>query len=433
MVQKPAVPSLVVIPGSSKDDYQAIFAIAMAYAQSGLVLSDRAHRSHQTEFVFPAVVCSSFSIELFLKAFITYENTEKPQNSREKASGHTLSGLWEKISLQRRNLIVGMFRNPGGRPQENASETCSKLFAQALDEVGTQPFVKWRYAYEIDGPELMSHAALVELTNALSGAAAYLLQPPSASNIDDRASTGSSNDHIELPDIRASSALLIARESPLRSIPTNMNAKQSRCLNAIRHAAETMDITFLRLREGLTANALNPPKDLELSSFISHAFSDAWLFVRAVARIAKEFDELSNGKPRVLPNIESLAESTKPFRDLAESEDQGWGTISWLTGVSLTPTPSALHCAIYPGSLSEPPQIDTTPILTTLDWPTDRIRLVREEVEVDLSAIRKHVALRLSFLEGLLQKALDGPDTSGQAINDAMIIRQVKIAGRDEI
>lgn len=52
---------------------------------------------------------------------------------------------------------------------------------------------------------------------------------------------------------------------------------------------------------------------------------------------------------------------------------------------------------------------------------------------MDLSAIRKHVALRLSFLEELLQKALDGPDTSGQAINDAMIIRQVKIAGRDEI
>jgi len=433
MVQKPAVPSLVVIAGSSKHDYQAIFAIAMAYEQSGLVLSDRAHRSHQTEFVFPAVVCSSFSIELFLKAFITYENAEKPQNSREKASGHTLFELWEKISLKRRNLIVGMFRNPGEHPHESAIETRSTLFAQALDQVGAQPFVKWRYAYEIDGPELMSHAALVELTNALSGAAFYLLQPPATLNADDRAITDSSDDHIELPDIRASSALILGRESPLRSIPTNMDAKQSRCLNAIRHAAETMDIAFLRLREGLTANALNPPKDLELSSFIAHVFSDAWLFVRAVARIAHEFNELTNGQPRTLPNVESLAESTKPFRDLAESESVSWGSISWLTGVSLTPYPRALHCAIYPGSHTEPPQITTEPIITTLDWPTDRIRLKLGEIEADLSAIRKHVALRLSLLEEILQKALDGPDTSGKAINDAMIIRDVTIARRGEI
>ncbi|MHA4867519.1 hypothetical protein ACXZ1M_07445 [Duganella sp. PWIR1] len=433
MVRKPAVPSLVVIPGSSKDDYQAIFSIAMAYAQSGLILSDRAHRSHRTEFVFPAVVCSSFSIELFLKAFITYENAEKTQNLREKTSGHTLSSLWEKISLKRRSLIVGMFRNSGDRPQESALETRSTLFAQALDEVGTQPFVKWRYAYEIDGPELISHAALVELTNTLGGAAAYLLHPPSTSDTDDRAIAASLEDQIELPDIRASSALILGRESPLRSIPTNMNDKQSRSLNAIRHAAETMDIAFLRLREGLTANALNPPKDLELSSFIAHVFSDVWLFVRAVARLAHEFDELTNGNPRSLPNIEPLAESTKPFRNLAESENLGWGTLSWLTGVSLTPTPSALHCAIYPGSLSEPPQINTAPIITTLDWPTDRILLACGEIEADLSSIRKHVALRLSLLEGLLQKTIDDPNNSGRAINDAMIIRQVKIAGNGEI
>jgi hypothetical protein len=428
MAQKPAVPSLVVIPGSTKDDYQAIFAIAMAYAQSGLVLSDKAHRSHQTEFVFPAVVCSSFSIELFLKAFITYENTEKPQNSREKPSGHTLSALWKKISLARRNLIVGMFRNPSEYPHESVIETRSTLFAQALDEVGAQPFVKWRYAYEIDGPELMSHAALVELTNALSGAAAYLFRPPSTADTDEKVIAGSSVDRIELPDLRASSALILGRESPLRRIPTNIDSKQTRCLNAIRHAAETMDIAFLRLREGLTANSLNPPKELELASFISHVFSDAWMFVHAVARIAREFDELTNGKPRTLPNIESLAESTKLFRDLAESEHLGWGRLSWLTGVSLLPTPSALHCVIYPGSLSEPPQINTAPILTTLDWPTDRIRLACGEVEADLSTVRKHVALRLSLLEDLLKKAFDGPDAFGQVFNDAMIVRQVKIA-----
>ncbi|MDQ1924506.1 hypothetical protein, partial [Massilia pseudoviolaceinigra] len=412
MVRKPAVPSLIVIPGSTKDDYRAIFAIAMAYAQSGLILSDRAHRSHETEFVFPAVVCSSFSIELFLKAFITYENTEKQQNLKEKASGHTLPALWQKISLPRRKMIVGMFRNPDQYPHENVIETHLKLFAEALDEVGAQPFVKWRYAYEIGGPELMSHAALVELTNALSGAAAYLFRPLSTSDADDRAIDSSAGERIELPNLRASSALILGRESPLRCIPSNIDSKQMRCLNAIRHAAETMDIAFLRLREGLTANALNPPKELELASFISHVFSDAWLFVRAVARIAHEFEKLTNGDPRILPNVESLAESTKPFRDLAELEHLGWGSLSWLTGVSLLPTPSALHCAIYPGSLSEPPQISTAPIVTTLDWPTDRIRLACGEVEADLSTVRKHVAFRLSLLEGLLEKAFDGSDTS---------------------
>ena len=189
-----------------------------------------------------------------------------------------------------------------------------------------------------------------------------------------------------------------------------------------------MDIAFIRLREQLTANALNPPNELELSTFTAHVFSDAWMFVRAVARLAHAFERLTNGHPRTLPNVESLAESTKPFRDLAELEHLGWGTLSWLTGVSLTPTPRALHCAIYPGSLSVLPQLSANPITTTLDWPTDRIRLACGEIEADLSAVRKHVALRLYRLENLMDKTFNGPDTSGQVINDAMIVRQVEIA-----
>ncbi len=180
MTSRSAVPSLVLIPGDSKDDYHAIFAIALAYAKSGLLISEKAKSAEEPEFAFPAVVCSSFAIELFLKAFTALENVEAEPDSRQAITGHPLVKLWNKISLARQSLIAGMFRNPTGDPLSNALDIRIRFFVEALTNVGLQPFVKWRYVHEFQDITHMSHAALVEITDALSHAAVYLLKEKSA-------------------------------------------------------------------------------------------------------------------------------------------------------------------------------------------------------------------------------------------------------------
>ena len=84
MTSHPAIPELVLIADESKD-YKALYVIATAYAHSGLLISSQGKETVRPEFSFPAIVCSSFAIELFLKFFLMLESTEgdKPSSKRE--------------------------------------------------------------------------------------------------------------------------------------------------------------------------------------------------------------------------------------------------------------------------------------------------------------------------------------------------------------
>lgn len=176
MTSYPAIPSLVFIPSESYLDYSALYSIATAYAHSGLLISDHGEKTDRHVFSFPAIVCSSFAIELFLKFFLMLENAESEEPSSKHESGHFLDDLWKKITPERQSLIAGMFRNKTGVPLLNASDRRIEIFLEALANVGKTPFVKWRYAYELPGPTLMSHAAIVEVLDALGYAANYVMK-----------------------------------------------------------------------------------------------------------------------------------------------------------------------------------------------------------------------------------------------------------------
>lgn len=179
MTSYPAIPSLVLIPGESKADYAAIYAIATAYAHSGLLISNHGNKTDRPEFSFPAIVCSSFAIELFLKFFLMLESAESEEPSSKSKSGHILGQLWKKIRPEHQALIAGMFRNNTGVPLLNASDRRIELFVEALTHVGDAPFIKWRYVHELVEPSLMSHAAITEVLDALGYAANYVMKEKS--------------------------------------------------------------------------------------------------------------------------------------------------------------------------------------------------------------------------------------------------------------
>lgn len=175
MSTHPAIPSLLIVPGDAHD-FASLYAIATAYAHSGLLLDKHADRTDQITFAFPAMVCSSFAVELFLKFFLTLDNADNPTLPQDDRRGHYLQKLWDRIKPDNQDLIASMFRNPSHAPITAGLATRKALFLQALAGIGGAPFVEWRYAYEIDQPMLMSHGAITEVLDAVGYAAEHVMK-----------------------------------------------------------------------------------------------------------------------------------------------------------------------------------------------------------------------------------------------------------------
>lgn len=179
---KPEIPALFVIPGDAHD-FASLYAIATAYAHSGDLLNRHAARTEQLTFAFPAMVCSSFAIELFLKFFLTLDNSENPMSPQNDRKGHYLQKLWERIQPNNQDLIAGMFRNPSHVPVEAGIAARKAMFIEALTGIGQAPFIEWRYAYEIEKPALMSHGAVSEVLDAIGYAAEHVMKQRRAAGI----------------------------------------------------------------------------------------------------------------------------------------------------------------------------------------------------------------------------------------------------------
>ena len=239
--------------------------------------------------------------------------------------------------------------------------------------------------------------------------------------------------------------LLFGRNSVLRQIPANVAPKQALFLDGIRHAVEIMDVAFDRLRDALTHLALHPPTSDELPRLSAHVFLDAWSFVDAVDRFRTLYAQMPGmrfGAAKI--GIPSLREVTQNFRNLRNVADHlaqradlvvsrngaALGELNWLTGAQLQPEVIAWHCTLRPGTLYSAPPAQTAPIVSTLDWPTDSIRLSAGGYEGNLSAVRAHIAVRIRHLEAQLQRVFQQPTQAQVPVfNDIFVRCAVKRAG----
>jgi len=140
------------------------------------LISSHGKQTDRLEFTFPAVVCSSFAIELFMKFFLMLDRSDKEDAPPQHDSGHKLGELWNKIKPDYQRVIAGMFGNSTGTPLLNAADRRIELFLEALTSIGDTPFVKWRYVYELPEITLMSHGAIAEVLDALGHAAEYIMK-----------------------------------------------------------------------------------------------------------------------------------------------------------------------------------------------------------------------------------------------------------------
>ena len=206
-----------------------------------------------------------------------------------------------------------------------------------------------------------------------------------------------------------------------------------------------MDVAYGRLRDALTDLALNPPAPYKLPEISAHVFLDAWGFVDAVDRFRMLYTKMPGmklGASKV--GLPPLLEATQEFRNLRNVADHlaqradlviskngaALGELSWLTGAQLEPEVIAWHCTIRPGTLRATQPTQTDPIVSTLDWPTDSIRLSAGGYEGNLSGVRAHVAVRIRHLEAQLQRAFQQPTQAEvPVLNDMFARRAVKKSG----
>jgi len=236
---------------------------------------------------------------------------------------------------------------------------------------------------------------------------------------------------------------MLSDDSILRRIPVAVAPKQALFVDGIRHAVEIMALAYSRLRETLTAIALDPPTSDSLPKIAPYAFLDAWAMIDAIDRFRMLYLQMPGinfGPPT--PGIEPLKTVTQPFRDLRNVADHlsqradfvvargsaALGTLTWLTGFKLNPA-ALWFCTLRPGTIRSKPELRKEPILSKLDWPTDRICLSAGGFEGNLSAIRPHIELRVRHFEEQLKNEFDRLGIAdAPAANDVFLRQPYKLA-----
>ena len=203
----------------------------------------------------------------------------------------------------------------------------------------------------------------------------------------------------------------------LRRIPTAIEPKQALFIDGIRHSVEIMNFAYKRLRKTLTSIAISPPTSADLPSIETHTFLDAWAMVDAIDRFRMlylQMPGISFGPPS--NGVETLKSVTQPFRNLRNVADHlstraefvvakggaALGTLTWFTGFEVDPI-RVWFCTLRPGTIRAKPEFSKTSMVSTLDWPTDRICLAAGGYEGNLSAIRPHIERRVRHFEKQLK------------------------------
>lgn len=99
----------------------------------------------EVPFVVPAMVCSAFSVELFVKCLVMVERGETPRGHQLKTLFSLLSSSSQATVAQRFDELIGS--NPNAQAMKAQFPHVSLAIDDVLETVN-RVFEQWRYAYE---------------------------------------------------------------------------------------------------------------------------------------------------------------------------------------------------------------------------------------------------------------------------------------------
>ncbi len=134
------------------NDWERVFNIASGFADSAAVLHRESARvlsgpeqTVKVPFVIPGIVCSAFSVELFMKCLVMVERGGAPRT-------HRLITLFSRLAPDSRVAIAHRFdeliaASPTAQAMKGQFPDVSLTIDDVLDTVD-RVFEQWRYAYE---------------------------------------------------------------------------------------------------------------------------------------------------------------------------------------------------------------------------------------------------------------------------------------------
>ena len=148
----------------------AIFNIAHAYARAAEDSWRQISETSDADFAAPAILCQSFAIELLLKFFIVREQGKHTTMADLNAKGinlrgHSCTSLFRRLSSATQDKIAASYSSLAGTEVDPAA------FATVLKKLGDDPFVTWRYPYEVNALKQLDKPLLDRVTYSLGKAA----------------------------------------------------------------------------------------------------------------------------------------------------------------------------------------------------------------------------------------------------------------------
>jgi len=145
--------------------YRVIFDLATAYCAVGRAAELKSHEERQISFAAPAVVNRAFGLELLTKFFIAARhpdaNFAELRQLKVDLHGHKLSVLWGRVHSTFQMAIVAKYAMRFG------ARFSVPDIASFLDELGDDPFVKWRYPYESSSYREINFSLLGRVSDAM--------------------------------------------------------------------------------------------------------------------------------------------------------------------------------------------------------------------------------------------------------------------------
>jgi len=180
--------------------------------------------------------------------------------------------------------------------------------------------------------------------------------------------------------------------------------------DALRHAAEIVDLGYRRLQHSLTAIAEAQVAGDETKDTYTAAFLDAWAMIDAIYKIrgilinldAAGFSERepADGSPKATAFTETIAKVRNIGDHIVGTADQiiaasstALGILSWFTPLDTNPA-RGVSCVLAPGTIADLKASLVNPLGQECDLPSGLITLQAGKYKVSLSdAFRSTVAV----------------------------------------
>ena len=203
---------------------------------------------------------------------------------------------------------------------------------------------------------------------------------------------------------------MLGSDSALRRLPPQLERRQMLLFDALRHAAEIVDLGYRRLQHSLTAIAEAQVAGDETKDTYTAAFLDAWAMIDAIYKIrgilinldAAGFSERepADGSPKATAFTETIAKVRNIGDHIVGTADQiiaasstALGILSWFTPLDTNPA-RGVSCVLAPGTIADLKASLVNPLGQECDLPSGLITLQAGKYKVSLSdAFRSTVAV----------------------------------------